>query len=238
MKLTKLKSFKPYTKGSLDNVLEIGDQHEPFSLDGYLEFCREQQEKYKCARVHFVADHIDGHGMSYHEHDPDGMSTGDETCLALERLKAWFNTFPVATSNFGNHCILAYRKMKTAGISKIFAKDFKTVIGAPKTWNFANHHVINNVFYTHGTGVSGEGGAMKIAQQNRMSSCIGHLHSVSNIRFSASYKDLIWAKTVGCGIDNKAYAFEYGKDFVAKPIINCGVTLERGRVPLLIPMNL
>lgn len=236
--IKKLKAFKPYTKGKPENVLEIGDLHEPFSLDEYLEFCRETQEKYKCGKVHFVADLIDGHAMSYHEHNPDGKSTGDETIIAMGRLESWYKTFPVATSNFGNHDLLAYRKLKTAGVSKLFAKNFQDVINAPKTWKFANHHVINNVFYTHGTGVSGELGAMKIAQQNRQSSCIGHLHSVSNIRFSASYKDLIFAKTVGCGVDNKLYAFEYGKDFVAKPIINCGVTLDNGKVPLLIPMCL
>ena len=236
--IRKIKGLKPYLSGDPANVLEIGDLHEPFSLDEYLDFCRETQEKYDCGKVHFVGDLIDGHAMSYHEHDPDGLSTGNETCLALKRLQAYFETFPTATVNHGNHDLLAYRKMKTAGISKMFAKEFKDVIGAPKTWKFSNHVVINGVFHSHGTGVSGEGGALKIALQNRQSAVIGHLHSVSNIRFSASYKDLIFAKTVGCGIDYKLYAFDYGKDFVAKPIINCGVTLEYGRVPLLEPMNL
>lgn len=234
----KLNSFKPYTKGNKKNILEIGDLHEPFSLDDYIEFCRETQEKYKCGLVIFIGDLLDQHAMNYHEHNPDGLSPGEETFLAINRMNAWYKTFPNSKVCPGNHDLIAYRKMHTYGISNIFAKEYKDVINAPKSWLFKTNHIINNVFYTHGTGVSGVSGCFKIMQQNRMSSVIGHLHSESNIRFSASYKDLLFAKTVGCGINYKLYPFDYGKNFVAKPIINVGVTLENGTLPLLIPMNL
>lgn len=235
---SELKSYKPYKNGFRDRVLEIGDLHEPFSLDEYLSFCREIQEKYRCSKVIFMGDLMDQHGVNYHEHNPDGMSHGKETLVAVSRLKAWYKTFPNSKVCLGNHDLLAYRKMHTHGISKIYAVEFRKVIQAPRSWNIGLDHIINNVFHTHGTGVSGVGGAFKIMQQNRMSTVIGHLHSESNIRFSASYKDLLFAKTVGCGINYKLYAFDYGKNFVSKPIINVGVTLENGTVPLLIPMNL
>ena len=38
----------------IENVLIIGDLHEPFCLDGYLEFCKEQYVKHNCNRVIFI----------------------------------------------------------------------------------------------------------------------------------------------------------------------------------------
>ena len=42
-------------------VLVIGDLHEPFCLDGYLEHCQETYAKYNCNRVVFIGDVIDNH---------------------------------------------------------------------------------------------------------------------------------------------------------------------------------
>jgi hypothetical protein len=42
---------------------------------------------------------------------------------------------------------------------------------------------------------------------------------------------------VGCGIDNDAYAFHYGRQFPKKPVLGCGVVLDKGRVPLVIPYH-
>jgi hypothetical protein len=41
---------------------------------------------------------------------------------------------------------------------------------------------------------------------------------------------------VACGIDRKAYAFNYGRDFKDKPVLGCGVVLENGRIPMFVPM--
>ena len=62
----KLKLPKPFTTGDINNVLVIGDLHEPFCLENYLEFCRIQQEKYNCGTVVFIGDVIDNHYSSYH----------------------------------------------------------------------------------------------------------------------------------------------------------------------------
>lgn len=234
----KIKSFKPYTKGTPKNVLEVGDQHEPFSLNDYIEFVYETQIKYKCGKVIFMGDLTDQHAMNYHEHNPNGYSPKHEMLLAKQRLSSWYKTFPIAKVCYGNHDLIVARKAITNGIPDLFMRNFPDVISAPKTWEFAMTHIINGVFHSHGTGVSGVGGCFKIMQQNRMSSIIAHLHSESNIRFSASFKDLLFAKTVGCGLNYKLYPFDYGKNFVAKPVINVGVTLENGRIPLLIPMKL
>ena len=48
---------------------------------------------------------------------------------------------------------------------------------------------------------------------------------------------MIFGMNVGCGIDNSAYSFRYGKQFPKKPTIGCGVILD-SRVALFIPMDL
>lgn len=218
-------------------VLIIGDLHAPFIRKGYLEHCISVKEKYKCDTVVFIGDLVDNHGVNYFEHDPDGYSIGDEYKASLLIIKQWYKAFPKAYFLFGNHDLLIFRKAFTAGLPKTWLKTFENIFEIPKNWKLGFHHIIDNVYYTHGTGLSGDNAAMKIAIQNRQSAVIGHLHSVANIKYSASYKDLIFAMTVGCGIDYKAYAFNYGKDIPAKPIISCGVVFD-GFIPMIIPMRL
>jgi hypothetical protein len=224
-------------KASNNNTLIIGDLHEPFVLDGYLEHCIKTRDKFNCNKIVFIGDLLDNHAVSAHEHDPDGRSPYDEYELGIQRLKRWYTAFPVAKVCIGNHDARPMRRLFSSGLPSFWLKSLEQLLEAPKGYDFALHHEIDGVFYTHGTGVSGDAGAMKIASQNRQSAVIGHLHSVSNIKYSASYKDLIFAMTVGCGIDHKQYAFAYGKDNVAKPIISCGVVLG-GSVPVLVPMEL
>ena len=156
---------------------------------------------------------------------------------ALKILKVWYKHFPEAYLCLGNHDLLPFRKAFTIGLPKRWMKDIKDIFNIPEQWKVGFHHIVDDVFYTHGTNLSGDNAAMKVANQNRQSSVIGHLHSISNIKYSASYKDIIFAVTVGCGIDYKSYAFNYGKDFIAKPIISCAVILN-GRIPILIPQNI
>ena len=64
----------------------------------------------------FIGDLIDSHGWSYHEHDPDGMSAGDELNLAINQIKDWYHAFPDADVCVGNHDRMHARKMFTAGV--------------------------------------------------------------------------------------------------------------------------
>ena len=79
----KLKAFENITKKET-RVLVIGDLHEPFSLDEYLNHCAEVYAKYNCNRVVFIGDVIDSHYSSYHESDPDGMGAGEELEFAID----------------------------------------------------------------------------------------------------------------------------------------------------------
>jgi predicted phosphodiesterase len=221
--------------GDPDNVLVIGDPHEPFTKEGYLEFCRKIQQEYDCGTVVHIGDAVDNHAISYHEKDPEGMSAGDEFNLALERMKRWYYTFPNVKVCIGNHDALPFRKAFSAGLPKTWLKTYQELLQSPPTWEWDFVHQVNGVIYQHGTGLSGEMAAINAARENRQSTVIGHLHTVMNTRFLASYKDLIFGVTVGCGIDHEKYAFAYGKQNTRKPVVACAVILD-GKLPINIPM--
>ncbi len=225
---------KPYLKGNPDNVLVIGDLHAPFVLDGYLEFCREQQEKFNCGTVVAIGDLIDGHSWSYHEPDVDGMGQGEEVNKAQEQLQDWFSVFPTAKCTLGNHDLLIARKARTIGLSSKFLKDFGAIWNAPKTWEFGHEFIINGVKYIHGT----TGNAIKVAKDTRVSTVQGHLHTQGFVEYSVSDKDCIFGLQVGCGLDRQAYAFEYAKPFSKKPVIGCAVVLDKGTLPINLLMKL
>ena len=78
-------------------VLVIGDLHEPFCLDGYLEHCQETYAKYNCNRVVFIGDVIDNHFQFIPRGQKlaDGLGTGQELELdfAIKKIANWYNSF-------------------------------------------------------------------------------------------------------------------------------------------------
>ena len=81
----------------MNNVLVIGDLHEPFCLDKYLEFCISKYDDLDCTEVVFIVDIIDNHYASYHETSADGMGGADELELSIKRIARWYKAFPQAT---------------------------------------------------------------------------------------------------------------------------------------------
>ena len=213
------------------NVLVIGDLHEPFCLDRYLQHCIETYNKYNCNEVVFIGDIIDNHASSYHETDPDGYGAGQELKLAIQRIKQWYSAFPKATVIIGNHDRLIMRKAQTAGLSKFWIKDYAEVLGTPG-WTFTDSIEIDNVLYIHGEG----GTARSRARRDLQSIVQGHLHSQAYIEWIVGAKFRIFGMQTGCGVDHKSYAMAYGKEG-PKPAIACGVVLQ-GEIPINIMMNL
>ena len=113
------------------NILVIGDLHEPFCLEGYLDWCIEQYHAWNCNHVIFIGDIIDSHGFSYHEPDPDGMSAGNELKLAISKIQKWYKAFPSADVCIGNHDRMAARKAMTGGIPAAWIRSYNEVLGTP-----------------------------------------------------------------------------------------------------------
>lgn len=232
-RLTKgLNNLVQVLKDKSNRILVVGDLHEPFCLDAYLEHCIYVYSKYNCNRVVFIGDVIDNHYSSYHEVDPDGLGGGDELDLAVKRLSRWVKAFPVADIMIGNHDRIIARKAFSSGIPKKWIKEYKEVLNAPE-WNFTESIIIDNVLYQHG-----EGGTARSKMRKELISTVqGHLHTQGYIDFQVGRNYKIFGAQIGCGIDKDAYAMAYGKNF-GKPFISCLVVLNSGTLPILEPMEL
>ena len=130
----------------VSNVLVIGDLHEPFCLDSYLDWCIEQYHTYNCTEIVFIGDIIDNHYSSYHETSADGMGGLDELELAIKRISRWYNAFPKATVIIGNHDRIIMRKAQTSAIPSKWIKSYKEVLEVPD-WNFVERYELNGVQY-------------------------------------------------------------------------------------------
>jgi predicted phosphodiesterase len=219
-------------KSKGNRVLVIGDLHQPFTLDGYLEFCIGIRNKYQCNKIIFIGDVQDAHFSSYHETNADGDSAGLELEKAERQLAEWYKAFPEASVCLGNHDLIPLRKAQTSGLSSKWIKGLGDVLGTPN-WTYAEDFEIDGVLYTHGVGRK----ARARAKNDMISIVQGHYHSESYIEHFVGLSSHVWAMQVGSGIDRKSYAMAYGKHF-NKPHINCGVILENGTLPILEYMKL
>ena len=211
---------KNYRAKKGNRVLVIGDLHEPFCLDGYLQFCKEIYVKYQCNKVVFIGDVIDNHYSSYHETDVDGLSGGQELELAIEKLAEWYEAFPNADVTIGNHDRLIMRKAQTGAVPKAWIKSYKEVLGV-EGWNFTERVIIDGVQYIHG-----EAGTAKAkCRADMMSTVQGHLHTQAYTEWFVGANFRIFGMQVGCGIDHESYAMAYAKSG-KKPAIGCGVIID------------
>lgn len=212
-------------KQATQNVLVIGDLHEPFCLDGYLEFCKSIQKKYNTNHTVFIGDIIDNHYSSFHDTDPDGYGAGEELKRATDRLSKWHKAFPNADICIGNHDRMASRKVFAAGLSSKWLRNMNEVLQVP-TWNFDTKFTYNGVEYVHGDKCPTARTAALRAGINRVQ---GHRHNESYVWFNPSS----WGMQVGTGVDTETYAMAYALE--RTNILSCGVVLNNGTIPLVIP---
>ena len=217
--------IKQFRDKSINRVLIIGDLHEPFCLEGYLEFCKDVYTKHNCNKVVFIGDIIDNHYSSYHETDADGMGGGQELDLAIAKIAKWYEAFPEAHVTIGNHDRLIMRKAQTGGIPTKWIKKYKEVLETP-LWQFTERVVIDGVQYVHG-----EAGTAKAkCRADMMSTVQGHLHTQAYTEWFVGANFKIFGMQVGCGIDHHSYAMAYAKSG-KKPAIGCGVVID-GKVAI------
>ena len=200
-------------------ILVIGDLHEPFCLDGYLEFCQDTYARYNCNQVIFIGDIIDNHYSSYHETDADGLGGGDELDLAIEKIAQWYRAFPVADVTIGNHDRIIMRKAFTGSIPRRWIKSYNEVLGTPN-WNWVERIEYDNVQFVHGEG----GTARTKAKNDMMSTVQGHIHTQAYTEFHVGKNFKIFGMQVGCGVNSKSYAAAYAKHS-RKQAIGCGVVI-------------
>jgi hypothetical protein len=216
-----------------ENILVIGDLHCPFDQPGYLDFCLKQQEEFQCGTIIFIGDIADFHYSSFHQSEPNTYGPDQELDLAYQRLADWQRAFPVARITYGNHDLIPYRKGFAGGLAKRTMKTWRELFNAPRGWQFAEKFIIDDVLYTHGVNA-----ALARMTGSRMSVVQGHLHTQQYVYWNQSERDRLFAMQVGCGIDSESWAFNYGKQFVKRPVLGCGVVLDKGQVPCVLPFHI
>jgi len=206
-------------------VLVIGDIHEPCSRKGYLEFCKAIKRKHRCNQTVFIGDVIDWHAISFHAHHPESPGAWDEYELAFKGVHKWYKAFPNSKVCIGNHDARVIRVAGDNNIPAKFIREYKEMWDTPK-WEWADDFTIDDVYYFHGVGYGGLHPAFNAARTMGMSVCMGHIHSVGGIKWMVSPLKRWFGMDVGSGIDDRKYAFAYGKHIKKKSVISCGVVLD------------
>lgn len=181
---------------------------------------------------------VDFHAISFHEHNPNGLSALDEMNEVDKHLKKWKECFPQMFICRGNHDRLPTRKATFNGMPDRVMKSFREIWNFPIGWQDDFTWEFYGVRFMHGTGFSGQNAHIKAAEANRQSTVIGHVHSVGAVNYLTSERDRIFAMNVGSGIDRKSYAFNYGRDLPKKPFLGCGVVTDKGQFAQVFPMLL
>ena len=237
------KSYRPRLRGQIkkaflnltkkeNRILVIGDLHEPFCLDGYLDFCKETYQNFNCNKVVFIGDVIDNHYSSYHESSADGLGGKYELEQAIKKLSKWYKAFPIADVTLGNHDRIIIRKAQTSNIPSKWIKEYRDVLETTK-WNFVTDVYYDGVRYVHG---DKSGKPRMAAKRDMVSTVSGHYHTDFYVEWLFGKTRAIFALATGCGIDSKSYAMGYmqgGK----KEAIGCGVVLG-GHTAFNVKMNL
>lgn len=212
----------------------ISDTHWPFTHPMYLRFVQDVFDAWAVDTIIHIGDAVDLHALSFHEHDPNGMSAKGEKDVAKKSVARWKAVFPDLNICIGNHDERQYRKARAAGIPDDYIRPYADVYDTPDwTWDF--YHNIDDVLYEHGTGTSGKDAAINRAMQKRTSLVMGHVHAFGGVKWHTNEYDRIFGMNVGCGIDCRSYAFAYGKNFAIRPTLGCGVVID-GTNPYFEPM--
>lgn len=127
---------------------------------------------------------------------------------------------------------MVYRKAFSAGVSKKWIRDYKDVLETPN-WDFVESIEMFGINFNHG-----EGGTAKNRMKTELQIQVqGHLHTQLYAEYAVGANFIVFGMQVGCGIDIKSYAMAYGKHY-KKPAIGCGVVLNKGTLPIAIPMKM
>ena len=103
-------------------TLVIGDIHEPCAHPGYIHFCRDLRDKYRCDQVVFIGDVVDFQAISFHASRPDLPGPKDEFELAFKGVERWKRVFPEAKVCIGNHDRRVVRLEATARGRRLLEK--------------------------------------------------------------------------------------------------------------------
>jgi predicted phosphodiesterase len=215
-------------------ILVISDTHCPFQHPDALKFLRAIKEEYAPDRVIHIGDEIDSHAMSYHDHDPNLFSAGEELKRAREVIWDIEDVYPKVDVIESNHGSLWYRKAKTHGIPREAIKSYEEILKTKKwRWHFELEIRLPNgqpCYFHHGRSAN----VLLMSKERGMSAVQGHYHEKYCIHYWGTPERLNWAMNVGCLVDDYSLAMEYNNSNLKRPVIGTGMIIDSQ--PKLIPL--
>jgi len=208
-------------------ILFISDMHIPYHHKGLLPFLEGLKVRYEPTRIICVGDELDKHAMSFHDHDPDLPSAGDELKKSLPVIKEIEKLFPKMDLIDSNHGSLLYRKAKYHGIPRHYLRGYNEVLEVGEGWKWNFDLTLDlpdgqQVYVHHGKGAN----ALRVAQLMGMSYVAGHYHESFGVQYCSTPASLIWAMQCGCLIDRKSLAFAYSNNNMKRQVIGTGLIID------------
>jgi hypothetical protein len=209
------------------SILVISDQHFPYNHADIIAFLKALNDKYKFDKIVNIGDEIDGHSFSFHSHDPNLLSPGDELRTAIDRMKPLYELFPKMDIVDSNHGSLVYRKGKHHGLPRHVFKSYREILEAPRGWKWHYDLTLRlpngqPVYFHHGKSANG----LKLSQAMGMCVVQGHHHEKFAVEYWSSPVGVFWSMQVGCLIEFSTLAFEYARNNLKRPMIGCGVIID------------
>lgn len=218
-------------------VLAIPDIHAPFHHKETIPFLQHVYKEFGCDRVVCLGDEVDYCALNRFGLDPNAHGASLELAMAKSFLKEFWQAFPVMEICTSNHTSRPFRAAFEAGIPEELILSYKQAFGAPDGVSWHDRIIIDNCLYIHGEGYSGQGGALKAAIMNRMSTAIGHLHTFAGVQYHKTRGGgQIFGMNAGCLIDEDLYAYKYAKHLANRPNLGAGVIYD-GEVGVWVPLR-
>jgi len=216
-----------YDKKYENPILVFSDIHIPFHHKHFLRFLKDIDRKFKCDKQKIcTGDLVDNHAISRHKKSGEAEGPKREYDIAKEETRKFVEAFLYTKFTRGNHDDIPLRQAQDIGLYPGFLKSFAEAWELPDTWEIDTLFEYKGVIYKHGINCGGVNGARTTAIKEAQSTVIGHIHSHGGVHYAANKSKMVFGANAGCGIDTKAYAFEYGKEFKDKPTLGCVVVFS------------
>lgn len=209
----------------MPNILVIPDIHIPYGHKRALSFLTSVYKKQRCTMAVCVGDIYDHHAISFHDHDPDALSPGEELKRAKAQIVRWYKAFPSMRVCIGNHDALPRRRGFASFLPDGMTPSLNDTYGTPG-WAWANEHVVqagrHEIIFRHHF-------AHKVIRDGGVGGCStvsGHIHASAGIVWSQGLRHSTFSLQVGCLIDVDNRVFAYNKLDARRPVLACGTIVD------------
>lgn len=233
-------SHKIISLSSTSRVLFISDLHAPYHHKSAIPFLSALHKKYTFTNIIGLGDELDNHALSFHDHNPDLDSAGQELQKGREILWELCKVFPKIDWVHSNHGSLAYRKALHHGIPRHLILDYRDAIFGQNKGGGWNWYPELTLALPNGQKIKAfhsRKSNMLMNVKEAGASCVqGHFHSSFGIVFHHTSDFLNFGVSSGCLIDDDAMTFSYNRLETARPVIGTSGLIDG--VPRLFPMIL